>query len=201
MAPPHNWNARIRTVREKGMTAISAGVIERWFTPTFQKQQPDAVAKITAMLLNTSEAGYIASCSAIRDMDQREAIRQASRPTLVIIGDQDPATPPHLGLELAHAIKGARTKILKGAHLSNVEAAKAFTKAVLSFLMQPPDVKTSIKKTIKKSAKTAAKTAAKKTITKTVKTKTIAKKAAKKMLKKTTPKKTKTKVPARKGKR
>ena len=40
---PEVWNARIETVQRDGMAAIVPGVIERWFTPRFQKAEPAAV--------------------------------------------------------------------------------------------------------------------------------------------------------------
>jgi 3-oxoadipate enol-lactonase len=55
-------------------------------------------------------------------------------PTLVIAGDQDVATPPALGEELAAGIPGARLAVLPAAHLSNVEQAEAFAALLLEFL-------------------------------------------------------------------
>ncbi len=46
------------------------------------------------MILGTPAEGYAGCCAAIRDMDQREAIRAIENPVLVIGGTQDPATPP-----------------------------------------------------------------------------------------------------------
>jgi len=200
MGPPQGWNARIKTVREKGMSAITSAVIERWFTPHFQTKKPDDVAKITNMLLTTPADGYIACCGAIRDMDQRESVRAASRPTLIITGNQDPATPPQLGHELASFIAGAKVKSLNAAHLSNVEAAQAFTKAVLDFLTAKETAKKA-KKTIKKTAKkTAKKAPAKKAAKKTTKVKSTKKAArkttpTKKIVKKSGTKKTAAKKP------
>ncbi len=45
MGPPDLWNARIRAARE-GMTGLTAGVMERWFTPRFRKASPAALARI-----------------------------------------------------------------------------------------------------------------------------------------------------------
>jgi 3-oxoadipate enol-lactonase len=76
------------------MAAIVPGVIERWFTPRFQKADPAAVESIATMLRNTPPQGYVACCAAVRDMDQRTEIAAINAPTLVISGTHDGATPP-----------------------------------------------------------------------------------------------------------
>lgn len=130
---PETWNERIATVRAKGMAAIVPGVIERWFTARFQKAQPDVVAGIAAMLEATPVEGYAACCAAVRDQDQREAIRAIGVPTLVIGGTHDLATPFEKAQEIATAIPGARLVELDAAHLSNIEQAEAFDRHLLDF--------------------------------------------------------------------
>jgi 3-oxoadipate enol-lactonase len=131
---PEVWDQRIATVRAHGMAAIVPGVIDRWFTPSFQEQAPEAVARIAAMLRATDPAGYVACCAAVRDMDQRAAIRAITAPTLVIAGRHDQATPPEQARLIAERIAGARLVELDAAHLSNIEAEAAFTAAMLEFL-------------------------------------------------------------------
>ena len=68
---PEVWGQRIATVRERGMAAIVPGVIDRWFTPQFQNESPEAVERIARMLRGCPPDGYVACCAAVRDMDQR----------------------------------------------------------------------------------------------------------------------------------
>jgi 3-oxoadipate enol-lactonase len=70
----------------------------------------------------------------VRDIDFRASNPTVTAPTLVIVGTQDPATPPAAGEAIAKAVPGARLVALDAAHISNVEQPKAFTKAVLDFL-------------------------------------------------------------------
>ena len=67
-------------------------------------------------------------------MDFRASNPRITTPTLVIVGKQDPATPPSAGEAIAQQIKGAKLVALDAAHISNVEQPKAFTEAVLNFL-------------------------------------------------------------------
>lgn len=134
MGPPSLWNDRIDLVRSRGMGALVQGVLERWFSPSFRESDAATVAKVSEMLTTTPAIGYATCCAAIRDMDQREAIRTIANPVLVIIGKVDPATPPAAGHLIAEAIPGSRTVELDAAHLSNLEQPEAFTGAVLDFL-------------------------------------------------------------------
>ncbi|MFC3676557.1 3-oxoadipate enol-lactonase [Ferrovibrio xuzhouensis] len=131
---PEVWNTRIATVRQGGMGAIVQGVIQRWFTEGFVPAEPQAVEKISAMLLATALEGYCGACEAVRDMDQRQDIAAIRNPVLVIAGTHDLATPAADGHLVADAIPGARYVELPAAHLSNIECRDAFTAALTGFL-------------------------------------------------------------------
>jgi 3-oxoadipate enol-lactonase len=134
MGPPELWQGRIQTATEGGMAALVDGTIERWFTPEFRERDRQTIARIRTMILATPAEGYMGCCGAIRDMDQREAIRDIAGPALVIIGAKDPATTPEAGAVITDAIKGSQSLTLDAAHLSNLEQPDAFTKAVVAFL-------------------------------------------------------------------
>jgi 3-oxoadipate enol-lactonase len=131
---PEAYNARIDNVQKGGMATIVDAVLARWYTPEFAATDTGAVEKTRQMLLRAPPDGYVACCAAIRDMDQREAVRSIAVPTLVIAGSHDLATPPADGRYLAERIQGARYVELPAAHLSNIEAAPAFTAALTEFL-------------------------------------------------------------------
>jgi 3-oxoadipate enol-lactonase len=134
LGPPEMWNDRIRIVGSQGMGAVSELILERWFTPSFRASAPAAVERCRQMLLSTPPDGYASCCAAIRDMDQVDAISRITTPTLVIVGDRDPSTPPAHGQLIARQIAGAKIVSLPAAHLSNIEAAPAFNDALLEFL-------------------------------------------------------------------
>jgi 3-oxoadipate enol-lactonase len=131
---PETWNRRIELVRTSGMDAIADGVLERWFSSDFRARAPEAVATTRRMLVATPVPGYIASCAAVRDMDQRKTLASIRARTLVIVGSLDAATPPSHGQAIAAAIPGARVVELAAAHLSNIEVPLAFSEAVLELL-------------------------------------------------------------------
>lgn len=135
MGPASNWDVRIAAVNSGGMHAVTDGVIGRWFTPQHRQNAPQDVAQVRQMLLETSVTGYAACCAAIRDMDQRESIRRIAKPTLVIAGATDPATPPADGKVIADSIAGAAYVELEAAHLSNRERVDEFGMAVKNFIL------------------------------------------------------------------
>ena len=138
LGPPSFWDERIRVVEAEGMSVLADVIIDRWFTPEFIQRAPPEIERCRRMLLATPVDGYAACCAAIRDMDLTAAIQGIRTPTMVIVGDRDPATPPAHGEEIAAAIDGATLTRLPAAHLSNIEAANAFNTAVISHLATGP---------------------------------------------------------------
>jgi len=135
MDNPGGFRERAALVRREGMKAVADGVVLRWFTEPFRRDHPDVVASILATLMATSPEGYAACCEAIADMDQAEAIRAINTPTLVLVGADDPATPPALSEFIHRHIAGSKYVVIpNAAHLTNIEQAAAFNKAVLEFL-------------------------------------------------------------------
>jgi 3-oxoadipate enol-lactonase len=134
MPPPELWSGRIRNVAANGMAAILDATIERWFTPAFIEGAPEEITRVRAMIAATPAQGYCGCCAAIRDMDQREAIRDIRSPVLLISGAQDPATTPEMMRLMRERIPGTQWLSLDAAHISNIEQPEAFTRAILEFL-------------------------------------------------------------------
>jgi 3-oxoadipate enol-lactonase len=128
------WNARIDAVNKSGVSGIADSIMELWFTPRFRDAAADSVRRMRAMLIASSAEGYIASCAAVRDMDQWATLAGIDRPTLIVTGTHDAAPPPADGRRMAELIPGAKAVELDAAHISNVEAAARFTAEVLAFL-------------------------------------------------------------------
>lgn len=134
MPPRENWESRIGIALSQGVAPLVEPVLNRWFTAEFRAAEPAKVDRIRQMLLTTDPKGYAACCAAIRDMDQREAIRAITATTLVIGGTQDPGTTPADAELIARSIPGAKLTMLDAAHLSNIERAPEYTQALLDFL-------------------------------------------------------------------
>jgi 3-oxoadipate enol-lactonase len=129
------WADRLRFLEQHALSDMVAANMERWFTKGFRERAPEAIERMTRMFVATNHAGYMASVAAVRDIDFRASNPTIKAPTLVIVGTQDPATPPAAGETIAKAIPGARLVALDAAHISNIEQPQAFTKAVHDFLL------------------------------------------------------------------
>ena len=108
--------------------------IEIWFTADFRAREPQTVAPIRQMLLDSPVEGYLAACRAVRSIDLTAKVGHITHPTLVIAGTHDMSTPPAQGRAIAERIVRARFVELPAAHISNVEAHEAFNKEVLGLL-------------------------------------------------------------------
>ncbi len=134
-ADPAVWDARVKLVREKGLTAVVDGTMERWFTKQFRDGSPQAAGRIRSMFLETNPEGFIGCAEAIRDMDHRPLLAKISVPTLVIAGRHDTGTPLEANEFIAQHTPNARLTVLETAHIANVEEPKIYADTVLDFLL------------------------------------------------------------------
>ena len=133
------WRERIGMATNEGIPAIAEASISRWFTPGYLERADtvETVSLVRDFILETQLDGYLASSVAIRDMDFRAELSQIDVPTMVIIGEKDPATIPEYGELIADSIPGAKAFVVPdAAHLSNIEQPEIFTKALQEFLQE-----------------------------------------------------------------
>ncbi len=130
---PSGWDTRIETVRQKGLKSMLQATQDRWFTPEFVQKSPETVQKVLTIFADTDPEGYCACCAAIRDADFTEQLGDIHTPTLIICGTEDAVTTTDDGTYLQHNIQNAALVALKAAHISSIEQATAFSKAILTF--------------------------------------------------------------------
>jgi 3-oxoadipate enol-lactonase len=128
------WGQRIAEAQRNGMRGLADLMMPRWFTDSFRQASPEIVDTFRSMVASCNPAGYVGCCAALRDADMRPMLPRIQARTLVIVGTQDPSTPPEQGAAVRDGIGHARLTSFNAAHLSNVECAAAFTNALLSFL-------------------------------------------------------------------
>jgi pimeloyl-ACP methyl ester carboxylesterase len=93
-------------------------------------------ADYLAMCHDVGAEAYVRQQQAIMTrVDSRSLLPMIDCPTLVLVGEQDEATPPALSEEMAAAIPGARlVKIPDCGHLSTMECPEAVTKALVEWM-------------------------------------------------------------------
>jgi 3-oxoadipate enol-lactonase len=129
------WEERIRVAKTQGMEPHVEPTIGRWFTAPFRERHPEVVNPVRAIIRATASAGYIGCCHAIAALDLADRLHAISVPTLIIVGEDDPATPVAASRTIHERINESELVILKSAsHLSNMEQPEAFNRAVVAFL-------------------------------------------------------------------
>lgn len=129
------WNERISTAESKGIVGLLDGTLQRWFTAPFLENDKAAVEKVADMIRTTDTGGYIGCASAVRDMSQTAILSNISVPTIIIVGEDDPACTVEQSRVLEENIKGSELVVLKNAaHLSNIEKTDKFNEAMMGFL-------------------------------------------------------------------
>jgi 3-oxoadipate enol-lactonase len=116
------------------MTATADAFLANWFPTGMLEQADERVAPFRADLLALAPQGLAGCLAAVRDADMRRTIALITAPTLVIAGAYDTVTRPEHGELIAATIPGAELVTLQAVHLSNVECADEFMRALLAFL-------------------------------------------------------------------
>ena len=132
---PAVWDERIALIRKDGMEAVAEGTMQRWFTKPFHQSNPEALKGIRNMLVRTPAEGYIGCARAIQKMDLRADDAKIICPTLIVVGEEDPATPVAEARELNAAIKGSKLVVVpQAAHITPIEQPAALTRIIGDFL-------------------------------------------------------------------
>jgi 3-oxoadipate enol-lactonase len=120
----------------KGLEAITDVAMRRLFAPEFQQGNPDLMADRRAAFLRTNPEVFRAACTALAALDLRSELSNVQIPVLVLVGEQDEATPPPMARELSAGLPNARLIVLNGcAHVPQLQSPAEFLDATRDFLL------------------------------------------------------------------
>lgn len=129
------WDERISVAEKSGMAPLCGETMARWFTPPFLEADGPELQAIREQFLYTPTSGYVGCCRAIRELDYTRHLSQIALPVQLIVGADDPSTPPEASRAIQQEVAGsALTLIDNGSHLCNVERPDAFNRALIGFL-------------------------------------------------------------------
>lgn len=127
--------ARAQATRDGGMAAVLQSSIARWFSPETVTQRPDLIDRVTRTFLVNDPAIHAAMWDMIAELDFAGEIHRIACPTLVLVGELDPSTPPATARFLAETIPGAELHIIPGAsHMVPFEQPAAVNDHLLRLL-------------------------------------------------------------------
>ncbi|MBU6424152.1 MAG: alpha/beta fold hydrolase [Chloroflexota bacterium] len=116
------WEKRAQRALETPRSAHRDLQAERWFTDAFRAAHADVVERVFAEYAATDGLAHAAACRAMGAFDARDRLAAIAARTLVLVGEEDYATPPEFARTLADAIPSSTlTVIPRARHLSLVE--------------------------------------------------------------------------------
>ena len=111
--------------------------LERWFTPAFRAEAPEAIALVRKWITGNDPAVYpqIYRVLAEGDAEIAHGLERIACPTLVMTGEDDPGNTPAMSRAMAGLIPGARLVILPGLrHMALAESPAAVNGPLGAFL-------------------------------------------------------------------
>ena len=123
----------IEKVRAEGVGPLVESMLPKMLTSAAPAEMHE---RLRGIMMTSSPEGVTAALRAMAVRpDSSSLLPTITVPTLVVVGEHDTITPPSDAERMAAAIPGARLVRLAGAaHLSNMETAEEFNKAVEVFL-------------------------------------------------------------------
>jgi 3-oxoadipate enol-lactonase len=122
-------------VRAKGLAAIADVAMRRLFAPGFQAAHPGLIEERKARFVAMEPETFHLACAALASLDLRAELAGVTVPVLVLVGEQDEATPPAMARELAAGLPHATLHILPAcAHVPQLQSPEQFHQAMAAFI-------------------------------------------------------------------
>ncbi len=119
---PRQWEERAQKALAGGLAALVDFQVTRWFSDAFRQKHPEVVSQCVATFLKNDVDAYAASCRMLGATDLRRSLVQICVPTVVLVGQEDYATPVAMAKALHQGIAGSTLTVLKNArHLTPLE--------------------------------------------------------------------------------
>ena len=126
---------RARMAREGGMQAVLPSTLQRWFTPGTVARRPDLIDRVTKTLLADDALVHAAMWDMISALDLVAQLPLISCPTLILVGEHDPSSPPEAAQVLADNIAGAEMHVVPDAsHMAPLERPAEINAYLAAFL-------------------------------------------------------------------
>lgn len=128
---PAKWGERVATAARDGFAALLPFQVSRWFTDEFRASRPDVIERCTKVFCGNDLATYRAACTMLAGADLRAGLGGIAVPVVVVVGEEDYATPLEMARVLQQGIPDAQISILKGVrHFTPLEAPGGIARAV-----------------------------------------------------------------------
>jgi len=127
--------ARARMAREGGMQAVLPSTLQRWFTDDTVARRPDLVDRVTKTLLADDALVHAAMWDMISALDLVTELHRITCPTLILVGEHDPSSPPSAARVLQQSIAGSEMHVIPDtSHMAPLEKPDAINGYLVDFL-------------------------------------------------------------------
>ena len=128
------FDGMINAVRSGGMAAVIPTALLRIFTQDYLDAHPEEGAERSAVLANTDPEAFVTACTALKALDLSSGARTVACPTLLVVGEDDQATPPKMAETLRVLIPGATLTTMPGiAHAPQLQAPNDLLELIAKF--------------------------------------------------------------------
>lgn len=125
----------IETVETGGMAAVTPIALRRMFTDEYLADHPNEAEERSRVLAATDPGAFVTACRALQHVDFTDEVSGMSRPTLIVVGEDDQATPPDMARELHDLLPDSRLVTLPGvAHAPQIQEPAGFLNSIEHFL-------------------------------------------------------------------
>jgi 3-oxoadipate enol-lactonase len=129
------FTTMIETVSFGGMEAVVPIALRRIFTERYLDSHPEMAEERAKVLRRTDVAAFVTACTALQSLDYTGLAGRVVNPTMIVVGEDDQATPPPLAEGLHASIPGSTLVRLPGlAHAPQLQDPAAFIEATRRFL-------------------------------------------------------------------
>lgn len=120
-APPA-WEERAVKARTEGLEALTAFQKTRWFSDAFRDRYPRLVDECVEIFCSNDIAAYQETCRMLGRADLSDTLAAIKVPTMILVGEEDYATPPTMAEAMHVRIAGSTLEIIPQArHLTPFE--------------------------------------------------------------------------------
>jgi pimeloyl-ACP methyl ester carboxylesterase len=117
-----------------GMALVSA---DRWYTAEFIERHPDVVERQLRELAANDPETYVAAYRVLARNDLGDELHRIEAPTLVLTGDGDVGSPPHMSELMGEQIPDCEVRILRGVkHAALTEVPELIAREIDAFLKE-----------------------------------------------------------------
>jgi pimeloyl-ACP methyl ester carboxylesterase/alkylhydroperoxidase/carboxymuconolactone decarboxylase family protein YurZ len=105
---------RLALVEQEGPAGVAARGGARWYTEEFAAAHADEIDRHMARLAANDRDGYVAAYRVLATSDIVDELHSITAPALIITGEHDVGSPPHMSEAMAARIRDSKLVIVPG---------------------------------------------------------------------------------------